>query len=68
MLAWLREKWRLHGTKILGVLTAIVGALNAASVEIGTLLSERERHIFTALLVALGYLTVQRGFANSKTN
>ena len=64
MFTWLKDKWTKHGTKVLGGLTVAVGAINAASVEIGTILTDRERHFFTIVMTILGYMTVRRGFKN----
>jgi hypothetical protein len=58
--------WKNHGTKILGTVTTLLGAISAASPDtLSGLFGPRAPAIAVA---AAGLLTIIRGFTNSANN
>jgi len=60
------ELWKQHGTKLLGVVSMLVGALQAADLYLQALLTPRQ-HAWVGLIACIvGTLTVRRGFDNDR--
>jgi hypothetical protein len=60
--------WRDHGTKVLGVLSTVIGALQAADWAVAEFLSRKEHAALSIAMSVVGALTVRRGFDNSERN
>jgi len=58
--------WTRHGTKILGTISTIVGAIQAADLAVQQLLSNKAHAALSIVMSIVGALTVQRGFENSR--
>lgn len=59
---WLKRYWKNHGTKVLGFLTMVGTGLP----PIDGLVPAWQKPYWTAAVVVLGALTIQRGMTNSK--
>ena len=64
MIAWIRNYWKLHGTKIWGFITSFIGIIG----EVLTYLQQMDpkRALLWGLIIIIGGGVIKRGFTNTK--
>lgn len=64
MIQWLKDFWAAHGTKVLGVVTALFGGLGEALSYVQQL--DQKHAALWGVVILVGYAILRRGFTNSR--
>jgi hypothetical protein len=66
MIAKLKAYWHSHGTKVLGTITTVMGAMQTAIVTGLMEVPKGYKNAVALIVIGLGAATVRRGFTNTK--